>query len=526
MTAAEKRREGSRSPPRVLLEAQGISKSFATPVLEDVSIQIYEGEIVALLGANGAGKSTLCRILSGLSSADGGQLRWRGERIALESKSMAQRAGIQFVQQELNAIDTLSVAENLNLGRMPTIGGFWIDQSQLRAGAIRALARVGLSHLDPATPMGHLGVGQKQLVEIAAALDRNAELLLLDEPTAALTPWEARALFDRLKELRSQGVGMIYVSHRLDEVLRLCDRAVILKDGRIHDSLPLQDMNETQLLQRLTEHPVSRRSSASGQTRVQATMSRSSRFGDERIRMEGWTRRNLFRDLSLVVHAGQCVGIAGLIGSGRTELLRSIFGADRVDKGRLSIHGKLLDHPFRSPSEAVEHGLAFVPEDRKGQSLLLAQSLCDNILLANWSRLHARGWVDRGKEKIVAARWMETMGIRACSVDQSAATLSGGNQQKLILARWMERNPSILLLDEPTRGIDQGSRAQIRATVARMKNDGCGVILVESDLEELMSWSDTIVVLSGGRFVKEFSRDQFGRSVLEEACFEGVVQGG
>ncbi len=526
MTFVENGRGTSDRPPVVLLETKGISKSFAVPVLEDVSIQVREGEIVALLGANGAGKSTLCRILSGLLAADNGHLLWRGKTLSLESKSEAQRAGIQFVQQELNSIDTLSVAENLHLGRMPTIGGCWIDWSQLRAGAIRALERVGLAQLDPETPMGQLGVGEKQLVEIAAALDRNAKLLLLDEPTAALTPWEAGALFARLKELRSQGVGMIYVSHRLDEVLKLCDRAVILRDGRIHDSVSLLDMTESQLLQRLTGHPVSADGCAVGQPKDRASPSRITRFGDERIRVEGWTRKGWFRDLSLVVKAGQCVGIAGLIGSGRTELLRSIFGADRVDEGQLAIHGKLLDRPFYTPAEAVEQGLAFVPEDRKGQSLLLSKSLCDNILLANWSRLHARGWVNPGKERKVAERWVKTMGIRARSVDQSAATLSGGNQQKLVLARWMERNPSILLLDEPTRGIDQGSRVQIRETVSKMQQDGCGVILVESDLEELMSWSDRIVVLSGGRFVREFSRDQFARSVLEEACFEGVVHGG
>ncbi|MFM8408385.1 MAG: ATP-binding cassette domain-containing protein, partial [Pirellulaceae bacterium] len=257
MTAADEGSGASDDPPVFLLEAQGISKSFAEPVLEDVSIQVREGEIVALLGANGAGKSTLCRILSGLLEADNGQLLWRGKRLSLASKSEAQRAGIQFVQQELNSIDNLSVAENLHIGRMPTIGGCWIDQARLRLGAIRALERVGLGQLDPATSMERLGVGQKQLVEIAAALDRNAELLLLDEPTAALTPWETRSLFDRLKELRLQGVGMIYVSHRLDEVLKLCDRAVILRDGRIHDSVTLQGMTENQLLHRLTGHPVS-----------------------------------------------------------------------------------------------------------------------------------------------------------------------------------------------------------------------------------------------------------------------------
>ncbi|MFM8174287.1 MAG: sugar ABC transporter ATP-binding protein [Pirellulaceae bacterium] len=526
MTAADEGSGASDDTPVFLLEAQGISKSFAEPVLEDVSIQVREGEIVALLGANGAGKSTLCRILSGLLEADNGQLLWRGKRLSLASKSEAQRAGIQFVQQELNSIDNLSVAENLHIGRMPTIGGCWIDQARLRLGAIRALERVGLGQLDPATSMERLGVGQKQLVEIAAALDRNAELLLLDEPTAALTPWETRSLFDRLKELRLQGVGMIYVSHRLDEVLKLCDRAVILRDGRIHDSVTLQGMTENQLLHRLTGHPVSADSAPKGQPQVRATPSRVTRLGDERMRVEGWTRNGFFRDLSLVVHAGQCVGIAGLIGSGRTELLRSIFGADGTDDGRLTIEGKRLDRPFRTPAEAVEHGLAFVPEDRKAQSLLLTQSLRDNILLASWSRLHVRGWVDSEEERRVAERWVEAMGIRARSTDQSAATLSGGNQQKLVLARWMERNPAILLLDEPTRGIDQGSRTQIRQTVSDLKQNGCGVILVDSDLEELMSWSDRIVVLSGGRFVSEFSRDQFSRNVLEKACFEGVVQGG
>jgi ribose transport system ATP-binding protein len=516
----------SDSSPQFLLEAKGISKSFAAPVLEDVSIQVREGEIVALLGANGAGKSTLCRILSGLLAADHGQLLWRGRRLALESKSDAQRAGIQFVQQELNSIDTLSLAENLFLGRMPTIGGCWIDRAQLRAGAVRALERVGLGQMDPATLLGRLGVGQKQLVEIAAALDRNAKLLLLDEPTAALTPWEAGALFDRLKELCRQGVGVIYVSHRLDEVLKLCDRAVILRDGRIHDAVSLQGMTENQLLQRLSGHPWSADNSATVQPDERVAPSPVARLGDERIRIEGWTKNGWFRDLSLVVHAGQCVGIAGLIGSGRTELLRSIFGADRADEGRLIIDGQLVNRPFRNPQEAVKHGLAFVPEDRKAQALLLTQSLRDNILLASWGRLHTRGWVDPRRERRVADRWMEAMGIRARSIDQSAATLSGGNQQKLVLARWMERNPAILLLDEPTRGIDRGSRTQIRKTVSTMQRDGCGVILVESDLEELMSWSDRILVLSGGRFVREFARDQFSRTVLEDACFEGVVHGG
>jgi ribose transport system ATP-binding protein len=499
------------SPP--LLHVSRVSKAFAAPVLREIDFSVAAGEVVALTGENGAGKSTLSKIIAGLVAADAGTLQLNGEPYAPGNRTSAERLGVRMVLQELGLIGTLSVAENLLLGQIPSKAGF-IRRAEMNRIAREQLSRVGLTAIDPSQPVIDLGIGQQQLVEIARGLMGNVRLLILDEPTAMLTAPEIARLFDQIARLKAQGVGLIYISHRLDELSRIADRIVVLRDGALVVNRHTQELAHDDIVRAMIGHD----------PHFDEDRPRRS-AGTERLRIEHMSRSQQVRDVSLSVHAGEIVGLAGLVGSGRTELLRLIFGADFRDSGNIYLDGSASPIAIRSPMEAVRRGIGLLTEDRKTQGLLLTQSLTANLTLAGLSTVSQQGWINDTQEKNAANVWTQKLRIRARDGDQPVSELSGGNQQKVLLARWLHRDCRVLLLDEPTRGIDIGARADIYGELEVLASSGKGLLVVSSDLRELMMLCDRIAVMSAGALVKVFERGEWSEQTLLEAAFSAYTQG-
>lgn len=492
-----------------LLQIRRISKAYAAPVLRDIDLAVGAGEVVALTGENGAGKSTLSKIISGLATADAGEMALGGARYAPTSRQQAERDGVRIVLQELNLIETLSVAENVALGEFPARGGF-IRFAEMNAQACKHLQRMGLTDVDPMQPVSDLGMGQQQLIEIARGLKGEVRLLILDEPTAMLTGPEVGRLFDQIARLRARGVGVIYISHRLDELPRVADRIVVLRDGRLVADRPARQFAHDDIVQAMVGHaPV-------------ATADRRRRSAAaEKLRIQGFSRGERVRNVSLALHAGEILGLGGLVGSGRTELLRLIFGADRRDAGTLFLDGAAVPTQIDSTQQAVALGIGLLTEDRKSQGLLRGRPISENVTLADLSRVSRRGWIIDAAEDNVVARWTGALRIRARDSAQDVDELSGGNQQKVLLARWLHRDCHVLLLDEPTRGVDAGARADIYVELEALAAAGKALLVVSSDLIELMSLCDRIAVMSAGALVQTFVRGEWSESLLLAAAFAG-----
>lgn len=494
---------------------QNLTKRYdSNLVVNAVDLEFKRGEIVGLLGANGAGKSTVCRMMAGLVSSTQGEMLIRGRRYAPRTKADAEAHGIQIVQQELNLIPTLTVAENLFLNRLPSCGG-WIRRQELKRRATGALERVGLDQLSPDTLVGDLGVGTQQMVEIAAAFDRQCELLILDEPTAALSLKEAETLFQRLAEMRAQGMSIVYVSHRLDEIQSLTDRIAVLRDGKLVAERLTRDCHAETMIQLMT-----------GESHVAAESERATAtVRPGLLSVGGLTRPPAFRDISFDVGFGEIFGIAGLVGSGRTELLRGIFGADRVGEGRIQLAGRPSTQPFQSPAEAVRSGVAMVTEDRKSEGLLLSQPIRVNASIGVIRQMMGPlGGIRRREENQTVSELCRKMAVRYESLEQAAGTLSGGNQQKVVIAKWLGVEAQLFLVDEPTRGIDISARQKIYEVLRGLAAAGKGIVMVSSDLDELFEVCDRIMVMSAGKTAGTFARDAWSRDAIMEACFSHYVK--
>ncbi|MFC5474954.1 sugar ABC transporter ATP-binding protein [Paraherbaspirillum soli] len=497
--------------PMFSLTLTGIGKTYVDPVLSDVSISISAGQILALTGENGAGKSTLSKIVCGLEQATTGHMLLDGQAYQPASRSAAEHLGIRMVMQELNLIPTLSIAENLYLNQLPQRFG-WIDRPRLAQAARAQMAAVGLTDIDPWTPVGELGVGHQQMVEIARNLIGSCRLLVLDEPTAMLTDREVELLFTQIARLQAEGVAIIYISHRLEELKRVADRIAVLRDGLLVCDNAIGGYSSDALVQLMVGRA------------AEAEIDLGHRnFGAPLLRVRGIGRGDVVRPTSFDLRAGEILGVAGLIGSGRTELLRLIFGADRADHGEIFIGDQTQPTVIHSPKAAIAAGIAMITEDRKGQGLLLTQSIGLNTTLAKLPAVSRFGVLDEPAESAVADDYIERLRIRSRNSTQIVGELSGGNQQKVVIARWLYRDCPIMLFDEPTRGIDIGAKFDIYKLLAELARQGKGLVIVSSDLRELMLICDRIAVMSAGSLVDTFERGQWSQEAILAAAFSGYV---
>lgn len=488
-----------------LLEVRGVRKAFpGVQALGGVDFTVHAGEVVALVGENGAGKSTLMKILAGVHQADAGVLRMLGNPLILRWPAAARAAGIALIHQELSLCDNLSVAGALFLGQELRWGP-WLRERAMRAAAAAALQRLGVQ-IDPAQPVGSLSTGQKQLVEIARALHQEARVLIMDEPTSSLSPHEVERLFAVVRDLKQRGVGIVYISHRLGEVAAIADRVVGLRDGCNSGELPAAEASHARMVALMVGRELSavrRAGHPPGAVALQVEGLRTAAFPQHAV--------------SFTVRAGEVVGIAGLLGAGRSELLRALFGIDRPVAGRIEVAGRLLEG--HGPAAAAAAGLVLVPEERKSEGLVLSMSVQHNLSLPT---LRRRGFrIDRRYEAELAARSMAELGIRAAGPEQAVAGLSGGNQQKVVLGKWLAAGPKVLLLDEPTRGVDVAARAELYARLDQLAAAGLAVLFVSSDLEEVLQLADRVLVLHQGALAGELPQ-----AAATEAAVMWLATGG
>ena len=491
------------APPPVksgTLEIRSISKAFPNvQALTDVSLDIRPGEILAFMGENGAGKSTLLKIINGDYQPDTGSLSIDGQRLTFSSPQVAHKAGIRVIYQEPEIIPGVDVAENIWVGELPKRFGL-LDRHQLNEQVQNSLKEYGFEGALPMNLLGdELSSAQRQLVEIMRALKSGVRVLALDEPTSSLTDDEVERLFTLVRRLRDEGVAIIYVSHRIKEILRLCDRVAILRDGHLIAVKPAAELNDAEIVRLM----VGRELSSVFQRR---------RAGTEReiLRIEN-LQSNWHKDVNFHINAGEVVGFAGLVGAGRTELAKAIFGELPRSGGRILLDGQEVN--IRRPDEAIARGIGFAPEDRKREGLVLIRSVLENASMAILRRISHFHFVDSRLERKVVSGFVEQLRVRTPSIDQEVGKLSGGNQQKVVLARWLAAKPKVLILDEPTRGIDVGAKAEIYHLIDDLANDGLGIMLISSELPEILGLSDRIYVMQNGRITGELS----GAEATEEA---------
>ena len=479
---------------RKLLEMRGISKRFPGVVaLDGVDFELLPGEVHVLLGENGAGKSTLVKILSGAYRPDGGEVFLEGRRVEIRSAGEAQRLGISTIYQEFNLVPQLSVAENIHLGRQPRRLGV-VDRGRMEREARGLLERMRV-RVEPRARVADLGVAQRQMVEIAKALGLRARVLIMDEPTAALSEREVRQLFGIVRRLKEEGVGIIFISHHLEEVAEIGDRVTVLRDGRLVGRVPA-DTGRDELVRMMV-----------GRSIEEQFPRRRTEPGEVLLEVRGLSRRGVLEDVSLRVRAGEVVGVAGLVGAGRTELARAIFGLDPVDGGEVLVEGRPL--AGAGPREARRRGVGFVTEDRQGQGIVPPLSVAENLALASLEK-DVRGGlvVDRGHQLRRTREAVESLRIRTPSLEQQIRYLSGGNQQKAIIGRWMLAGSRVLIMDEPTRGVDVGAKVEIYGLINRLTEEGAGILMISSEMPEVLGMSDRILVMSGGRITGELSPEE------------------
>jgi len=472
-----------------LLRVENIRKSFSgVPVLRDVSFDVRPGEVHALAGANGAGKSTLVNIISGVLTPDSGTILWNGAPVELKTPADGRALGISFVHQEMALVPQLSIGENIFLGRHPR-KNWWVAWDEIHAHARRLLAGMGHS-MDPTLPVGELGIAEQQIVEIARSLAIDARLIIMDEPTAPLSGAETARLFHTIAELRARGVSIIYITHRLPEIFEVADRVTVLRDGRHVSTCATSTITSEELVRNMAGGAPA----AIGRRRPGVRQR-------ELLRVEGFTSAGKFNDVSFDVNAGEVVGLAGLVGAGRTEIVEAIFGYSARDRGTLRVEGRAIS--IRSPVDAVRHGLAMVPDDRKTKGLVGSASIGFNLGLTS----HDRFLLQTRRSRERAEGVVRDLRVRLSSLDQPVTTLSGGNQQKVVLGKWLLAGARVYFFDEPTRGIDVSAKAEIHNLISRLAGEGAGVVVVSSEIDEILAVADRILVMHRGRIAGELTRE-------------------
>jgi ribose transport system ATP-binding protein len=490
-----------------LLKMQGMVKSFpGVKALCGVNLTLQAGEVLALLGENGAGKSTLMKVLGGAHQPDSGTIAIDGREIGLKSPQDARAAGVAVIYQEFNLVPGLTACENIFLGQETTWAGF-VDQRQEHRKATELFKRLGVN-IDLDAPCSRLTTAQQQLVEIAKALSQKARIIVMDEPTAALTSHETARLFDIIRDLRCDGIGIIYISHRLEEIFTIADRVAIMRDGMNVDERPIGQITRRELIERMVGRDLDHEFPA-----------RNVVPGVPRLEVRGLKRANAVRDVSFSVRRGEILALTGLIGAGRTETARLLFGADPRDAGEIRLDGKVLN--IRTPRDAIAAGLGLLTEDRKLQGLILGASVRENFGLPNLERLSRFGFVQQRQERDEFARYTSLMAIRIPHADQKARNLSGGNQQKVVLAKWLARNCDVLMFDEPTRGVDVGAKFEIYSLMNQLAVEGKAIVMISSELPEVIGMADRILVMHGGQITGEITD---ARNATQEQIMQYAFQ--
>lgn len=484
-----------------------ISKSFpGVKALSDVALSVDKGEVRALVGENGAGKSTLMKILNGNYRMDSGRILFNGQEVKITNPIVAAKEGISIIFQELNLVDELSIAENIFAGRLGKKGKpiNWKDVNK----KAKYLLNLIVFDVDPRKKVGELSIAGKQMVEIAKALSYEARIILMDEPSATLTQSELDKLFDIIRDMKSKGISVIYISHRLEEVFEICDSVSVMRDGKIVDTRPINELTKDQIVEMMVGREVD-----------QTYPKRTHKIREEVLRVDNLQRKNLNESISFSVHCGEVLGIAGLVGSGRTEAMRALFGVDYISGGDIYINNKKTR--IKNPKDAKKAGLAFVTEDRKKEGLVLDYSVRNNIIMANLDRIVSRKLLSKKKEKEVSQEYIELLSIKTPTQDQKVMFLSGGNQQKVVLAKWMNADASIIIMDEPTRGIDVGAKLEIYELINKMAESGKAIILISSELPEVLGMSDRILVMKDNQIVAELGEGSISAIEVMKYALKG-----
>lgn len=488
-----------------LLVLDGVTKTFpGVKALDDVSFEVRHGEVHALLGENGAGKSTLMKVLAGNHLADRGQVHLEGEAIRVATPLEAKKRGIVLIHQELSLVPEMTVADNIFLGSLPTTAFGIVNWRTLFDRAGRILDQLGC-RFAASDKVDRLSIANRQMVEIARALVFTPKVVVFDEPTASLTDAEKVVLFDIIERLKEQDVGIVYISHRMDEIFRLSDRITVLRDGQVRGTLETAETTEDEVTRLMIGRSLEGRPSAAAGT-----------VGEVALEVKGLSCGDLFRDVSFSLRRGEVVGMYGLIGAGRTEIAETIFGLRTPDAGEIRVDGEVVE--ISGPPDAIRHGIALAPESRKEQGLVLNMNCRDNMSLAQLEAVSRGGWLDRGAEQAIYDDYAERLALKSPSWRTPVVNLSGGNQQKVVLGKWLSTKPEILIVDEPTRGIDVGSKAEIHALIRRLAASGIAVLVISSEMPEVLGVSDRILALYHGRLAAEFD----AASVTEDALVQAI----
>ncbi|MBM7698637.1 sugar ABC transporter ATP-binding protein [Kurthia huakuii] len=496
-----------------MIEMSGIQKAFnGNVVLKDVQFQLADGEIHALMGENGAGKSTMMKILTGIYERDNGVIKVDGEEVHFKSPKEAEAKGIAVIHQELNILPDLTVAENLFLGNEQTIGMGIMKNKEMNKEAQRILSQLGLD-IDVRMPAGALSVGKQQIIEIAKAMETKANVIIMDEPTAALTDREIQTLFKTIRKLQSEGVSFVYISHRMEEIFAICDRITILRDGEYVGVRTIKDTTFDEIVQMMVGRELGERFPG-----------RTAAIGDVKLEVKGLTRPGLCEDIHFSVRKGEIVALAGLMGAGRTEVAQAIFGYRKMTKGELFIDGNAVK--INNPREAKKRGIGFVTEDRKTQGLVVDFSIKENIAMANFNKTSKSGIIRGSKEKSFVGKLVEKLGVKTPSAELPAKSLSGGNQQKVVIAKWLGIEPEILILDEPTRGVDIGAKKEIYQIMNDLAEQGVAILMISSELPEVIGMSDRVLVMHEGKITGEVAGDDMTQEKIMHYATGGdkVVQ--
>ncbi|MDR7239526.1 sugar ABC transporter ATP-binding protein [Neobacillus drentensis] len=487
-----------------VIEMKGISKAFSgNRVLDQVDFQLLRGEIHALMGENGAGKSTLIKILTGIYERDAGRVFIKGNEVHFKNPKEAEQMGIAVIHQELNIIPYLTVYENMFLGKELTVGRFGITRDkEMKKKTKEYLDRLGIE-IDPNTEAGNLSVGQQQMIEIARAVAANTEVLIMDEPTAALTDREIEALFKVIASLKKQGVGIVYISHRMEEIFQICDRISVLRDGQFIDSKEVAKTNFDEIVKLMVGRQLGER-----------FPERNTKIGQERFKVENLTSKGSFENINFSVHQGEIVGVAGLMGAGRSEIMQAIFGYRSLDGGKMFIDGKEVT--IKSPYAAIKAGIAFVTEDRKSQGLILDLSVRENLSITTLDKISNKSLISTKTEVSLVDEMIEKLHVKTSGREISVKSLSGGNQQKIVIGKWLGIDPKILILDEPTRGVDVGAKKEIYQLMNDLTKQGVSIIMVSSELPEILGMSDRVLVIHEGKLANVLNKS--------EATQENIMQ--